>query len=503
MKFTMLMLEIRSGLPGFTGHYSEGVGSIAAVIKQAGHDFELLHLTRPEDARELAVEVAETDPDVIGLSCMTHTFPYVRSFAKAIKERLPRTPTVLGGVHAILNPEESIGVDGVDAVCLGEGETVVLPLLERLADGQSFADVEGLWVKHDGQVLRNPPTPLIQELDSLPAPDRSVFDFSRLVSTREGVLYVFASRGCPYDCAFCSNAAIRARSPNPTKYLRYKSVAHVCREIESAAREFPGTLRGIYFQDEILTLNRSWLAEFAEVYPRRIGVPFNCNLRADLVTPRVAEQLQRAGCNSVSIGLESGVERIRGGVLGKNISDAEFHTAFERLRDHGMQINTFSMVGLPEETPTEALTTVFFNAESGVDKNMVSIFCPYPGTPLFEKVVAKGILSDRMPDTYQDDTPLDQTSISAGQVRFIHDFFNAIIFLLRLRWPGRRLKRPLIRFVERDGISLRLLSAVKRTLMHALAGPYLLAGRCLFDRQARVFKKQVSVCSPLAGRRDG
>ena len=504
MKFTMLMLEIRSGVPGFSGSYSEGIASIAAVVKEAGNDFELIHLTRPTSAQKLAERVGRTKPDAVGYSCMTHTFPYLKAFAPAIKKALPNVPTLMGGVHAILNPQESIEVEGIDAVCLGEGETVVLPFLEQIERGQSFEDLTGLFVNHNGKVHRNAANPLVVNLDSLPMPDRSIFDFSKLITTREGVLYVFASRGCPYQCPFCSNHAIRSQAPNSKDYLRYKSVARVCDEIEIAASHFPGKLRGLYFQDEILTMNLNWFSEFANVYPRRIGIPFNCNLRADLVSERTADFLQKSGCNSVSIGLESGVERIRHMVVGKNISDEVFHKAFERLHERGIGVNTFSMIGLPGETPAEALETVFFNADSKVDKNMVSIFCPYPGTALHKMAVSSGILSSRMPDTFQDDTPLVQSTISAGQVRFIHDFFKEIVFLKRSRWPGAALREPLIRYVERDGLTMQVLSRSKRTARFLLTIPYLLVGRYIFNRQARVFKNRPGVplpTKPADGRR--
>jgi radical SAM superfamily enzyme YgiQ (UPF0313 family) len=506
MKFTMLMLEIRSGVPGFSGSYSEGIASIAAVVKDVGHEFELIHVTRPTSAEKLAERVAETKPDAVGYSCMTHTFPYLKAFAPAIKRALPNVPTLMGGVHAILNPQESIEVEGIDAVCLGEGESVMLPFLERIEQGRSFEDVTGLFVNHNGNIHHNAARPLVVNLDSLPMPDRSVFDFSKLVTTREGVLYVFASRGCPYQCPFCSNHAIRSQAPNSKDYLRYKGVARVCEEIEIAASHFPGKLRGLYFQDEILTMNLAWFSEFANVYPQRIGIPFNCNLRADLVSERTADLLQKSGCNSVSIGVESGVERIRHLVVGKNITDAVFGQAFERLHVRGIGVNTFNMIGLPGETPADALETVFFNADSKVDKNMVSIFCPYPGTKLHKISMDAGILSPSMSDTFQDYSPLAQSTISGSQVRFIHDFFKEIVFLKRSRWPGAALREPLIRYVEHDGLTMKVLSRSKRTARFLLTVPYLLVGRYLFNRQSRVFKAPAGVPRPArrpeVGRRE-
>ena len=116
MRVTMALLEIRSKLPGFTGYYSEGVASIAALVRRAGHDFKLLHITRPIDPELLANQVAQTAPDLVCFSCMTHTYPYLKSFARSIKRALPDVPTLMGGVHAILNPEESIQCDGLDVV---------------------------------------------------------------------------------------------------------------------------------------------------------------------------------------------------------------------------------------------------------------------------------------------------------------------------------------------------------------------------------------------------
>jgi len=499
MNVTMALLEIRSGLPGFTGYYAEGVASIAGLVRQAGHDFRLMHITRPMDPEEFGERVAASDPQLVCFSCMTHTFPYLKSFAQAVKKRLPNVPTLMGGVHAILSPEESIRVDGLDAVCQGEGESVIVDVLRRIEDGKSLSDVLGLYVKENGIIRKNPNAPMIEELDSLPMPDRSVFDFERLVSTKEGVLYVFCSRGCPYKCPFCSNEAIRDQFPNSNRYLRYKSVERVCDEIESSLKYFPQGLMGIYFQDEILTLKKSWFEHFAEVYPKRIGLPYNCNLRADNVKPRTAELLGKSGCNSVSIGLESGSERIRKAVVGKDIPDREFETAFELLHAQGIQVNTFNMIGLPGETPEEALRTAFFNATSKSDKTMVSIFCPYPGTPLHKEVVANGILSERMPDTYSEDTPLDQESISASQVRFIHDFFGLIVRLRRSKWPGKAIEKPLLKLVERDGFTIKALVRLKRIAKFLLSAPYMAFGRLFYNRQSEVFRKGAVSCEHLVG----
>jgi len=485
MKFTLVLVEIRAGFPGFSGHYSEGVASLAAVTRRCGHDFELVHLTKPIAAAALAHRVARTKPDLVGFSCTTHTFPYAQAFIPVLKAALPGTPIVLGGVHALLNPEACLGVRGLDAVCLGEGEAVLEAMLARLGAGQSLADLAGLWVREGEVVHRNAVLPLLEDLDALPLPERGIFDFPRLMTSREGVLYIFASRGCPYSCHFCCNAAIRERFPNRARYVRFKSVPRVCEEIETALRLFPGTARGIYFQDEILPMNKVWFASFTAMYRQRIGLPFNCNLRADLVTEELVTQLRGAGCAGVSIGLETGSQSLRKEVLGKAIADEVFHEACRLIRAAGIRITAFSMVGLPGETVEDALATVQMNADLGVHRTCISIFCPYPDTRLYAECKERNLLSAPLPDTYQEASPLVQESIQERQVRFIHDHFGLLVSLAAK--PHSRLRAVLWGAIRRNAPILSAFSRGQRWAKYLLSRPYLFAGRFLFNRQKRIF----------------
>jgi len=485
MKFTLVVVEIRSGFPGFSGHYGEGPASLAAVARRCGHEVELIHLTRPVSPNEVAKRIVRTAPDLVGFSCMTHTFPFVKAFIPVVRAALPGTLIVLGGVHALLDPEACMEVEGLDAVCTGEGELVVERLLSHLASGDPIGAMPGLWVREGEVVHRNPVLPLLEDLDSLPLPDRGIFDFPRLMTSREGVLYILASRGCPYACHFCCNDAIRAHYPNRERFLRFKSVARVCEEIESALPLFRGKVRGIYFQDEILSVNQDWLSSFAEVFPQRIGLPFNCNLRADLVTEAGVSLLRAAGCTGVSMGLESGSQRLRKEALGKDIPDHVFRHAVGLIRAKGMRITTFSMVGLPGETVEDAYETVQMNADLGVDRTCISIFCPYPGTRLHDECRKRQILSGSLPDTYQDTTPLLQDTIHPRQVQFIHDFFGSLVYLAGGSRPAWHV--AVWGAILRNVPGLSLLSRGKRCIKFVLSVPYLHAGRFLFNRQRSIF----------------
>lgn len=487
MRFTMVLAEIRSDFPGFSGFYSEGIASLASLLKANNHSFTLVHLTRPEAPFTVATKVVATAPGVIGYSCITHTFHYVRKFSEAIRKIVPRIPSIIGGVHAILHPEECLASPGIDAVCTGEGEIPLQHFIDRLQNKMAWNDIPGIWTKNGNMVVKNPCSPVISNLDSLPLPDRSIFASSRLMTAREGVMYAYASRGCPFDCAFCCNDALRRARPDSTPVVRLKSVLRVCEEISASTEFKEKKLSGIYFQDDIFPLSKEWLEEFAEIYPAKIGTPFNCNLRASVVTEERVRLLRSSGCVSVSIGVESGVEVLRATLLGKNITNSQFDKAFGILQRHRIRINTFSMVGLPGETVGNALETVRFNSHRAINKPLCSIFFPYYGTVLYNRCRAEGLLTERMSDTYQQTTVLQQLSIAPQQVEFLHDFFGAMIFTIRRYGDKSIVVRMMFQWIRQGNLSLIIATRFYRIIRRLIIVPYLTAGKYVHNRQKKIF----------------
>ncbi len=165
-------------LSGFFRHYSEGIASIAASVKAAGHGFELIHLTQPTAPESVAARIAAIGADAVGFSCMTHTAPYLEVYAPAVRRMLPRLPIVCGGVHPTLSPEACLAIEGIDAACIGEGEPVAVAIFDRLQRGDGLRGLPGLWVKTDEGIERNAPAAPAACLDTLPPPDRGVFEFA-------------------------------------------------------------------------------------------------------------------------------------------------------------------------------------------------------------------------------------------------------------------------------------------------------------------------------------
>ncbi len=351
-----------------------GIMYIAALLKRAGHEVRFL----PTRGVDLVAEVAHFAPAVIGYGVCTGQHTYYLALNRFLK-RQHDFLAVFGGPHATFFPE-MIQEEGVDVVCRGEGEYAMLELCDRLEAGHGFADVANLYVKQEGRIYRNSPRPLIKDLDSLPFPDRepryALDEHHRAYATQS----FLTSRGCPYHCAYCFNVAIGRFYGSEWFRPRLRSPENVVQEIE-AVRATSG-ISFVQFRCSIFPYEREWLEEFADIYPRRIGLPFYAHVRANHVSAEVVSLLARAGCKSVNMGIECADETYRRDVLQRPMSNDVIRAACRRLHDHGIAILADNMVGLPGRTLEDDIDTLKFNAECEIDYPLAMILQPYPGTEI-------------------------------------------------------------------------------------------------------------------------
>ncbi|MGC9024159.1 MAG: B12-binding domain-containing radical SAM protein, partial [Chloroflexia bacterium] len=267
------------------GYYYSGLAILSAVLKGAGHEAALLHVTQPpareEFLRRLEALLPPAGPLLIGFSITSNMVPFLREWGRWIKEKWPQALLIAGGVHPTLVPEETLALPPVDLVCVGEGEGAILDLAEALEQGRPPSGIRNLWWKRpDGSVERNPLRPLV-DLDALPFPDRALYDYPRLHHERQGEATMMVSRGCPYRCTYCCNEALREVYRGLGKAVRFRSVPLVIAELQKVLADYP-FIRRFVFDDDILPLRRDWFREFARAYAREVGRPFACNLRPNL-----------------------------------------------------------------------------------------------------------------------------------------------------------------------------------------------------------------------------
>jgi anaerobic magnesium-protoporphyrin IX monomethyl ester cyclase len=385
----------------------QGILLISSVLKQAGHRISLVVATE-EDPLEAALRLR---PDVVGYTVYTGPHTWYLGLNQRIRAQLPGIFSIFGGPHPTFFPE-MIEQPGVDGLCIGEGEYAMLDLmtaLERNGDGVTLArpSIPNWWFKLNGEVVRNPLRPLLtgEELDALPFADRDLLYAAHKQSRRTKIKPFITGRGCPYDCAFCFNKAYSDLYQGQGRRFRRRSVDNVIRELIEVTSRYD--VRFVLFMDDTFILQSKWLEAFMARYKDEIGLPFWCQVRANLVTDRNAALFKDAGCASVSFGLETGNDRLRNVILNRNMSREEILGAAEMLRRHGIPLMTNNMLGLPTGTLQNDFETLELNVQCRPAYANVFLFQPYPKTALGEWAYEHGWMMgsfDDLSGSVSDDT---------------------------------------------------------------------------------------------------
>jgi anaerobic magnesium-protoporphyrin IX monomethyl ester cyclase len=387
-----------------------GIATLSAVLKEAGHETSLIHVVAPPEREWLVERVKEHKPDLVGFSSTTHMFRHVASWAGWLRGELD-VPVACGGVHPTIATREVAETPGIDFACVGEAEDTLLELCGALSAGEDPSIIRGLWAERpDGSIARNAARPLRTDLDSLPFPDRTIFDADLFCEDQHPRGTVMASRGCPFNCTYCSNHAQKSVYPNPSEYVRFRSPENVVSEIERMVAE-DGRIEYIRFDDDILTVERDWFARLSALYKERVAMPFICNSRVNFMSEETAAALADMGCIVVCMGIESGNPWLREKVLNRRMSNEQISRAFGQCRDAGMKTVSTNMFGLPLEDTSMVLDTVKLNGLCHPDTIQVSTFIPYPSTELYRLCEEKGLMDGgRVDSIFLGRSPLKPTS---------------------------------------------------------------------------------------------
>ena len=415
------------------GNYSEGLASISAVVKAGGHKVSLLHIDKGFNEKEYKARLKQYGKiDLIGFSCRTTIFNYVKKLVKWTKEANKKVFIFAGGYHAILVPEDFMNIKELDAVCVGEGEYPTLELMDKMAAGKNFDKIKSFYFKKDGKIIKNPVRPLIADLDELPFPDIELFDYKNLSSTKTDTALIMLSRGCIYSCTYCGNSQFRNIYPNKGKYARFRSPKKSIQLIKEILKKYPN-IKYICFRDAIFNMFPKWFDEFIDLYTKEVKLLFTCNLRFDIVTEDTVRRMKEAGCYTIDIGLESGNKEIRKKYLRRYTTDEQMINSSNWFNKYKITVLTYNILGLPYEDLHKALETVKLNAKLKSDQMIPNIFYPYPMTKLKEIAEEAGFLRDITPKTK---VYLKQPQFPDHHVLFAANYFG---FYVRLyQWCFKR-----------------------------------------------------------------
>ncbi len=367
----------------YTGDEQLGIMTISSMLKQNGHQVEILEAEYKKVKEKLESRI----PTILAYSTPTVYSDYYVQLNKRIKKDFAAF-SVFGGPHPTVAPE-MIEEDGIDGICIGEGELAMTELADSLNLGRPIRCIKNWWIKDGGKIFKNPLRPRIENLDELPFPDRELF--KRLSLFDKEKIHVITGRGCPYECSYCCNPVYDRLYKDESRKIRRRSVPNVIEEIKQAKKRLP--LKFVIFDDDIFVIPHEWLKELCRHYKKEIGLPFFCNVRADLVSYKTVECLKDAGCFSISMGIETADDNSRNDILKRNMTKEQIIEAARLIKEKKIILKASNIIGIPGSSLEADFETAKLNVLCAVDYSSVDILTPYPGTEIFNEANGNGLIS--------------------------------------------------------------------------------------------------------------
>jgi radical SAM superfamily enzyme YgiQ (UPF0313 family) len=405
-----------------------GVMQLSALCKRDGHQTRLSVLAR----QPISTALREFEPDVVGYSVMTAN---KELFAKAdsevrdyVRQSGKRVFRVMGGPHPTFFPEV-LGELELDAIVVGHGDYALPRLLDRLGQNAAPDGIPNVLTGTTQEVVRE----VVSDYDALPFLDRSlVYDFAPDLQ-EVGIRSFMTSRGCPYQCTYCFNHAFNQMFHEAGRRLfARRSVDHLIAEIRHVRAAYP-PLRYVQFSDSVFVLHSDeWLREFAEKYPRQVGLPFFCCIQPKDLTEAVARLLRAAGCRALGMSIETGIESVRNKILKRRTPDRTLLEAFGIARKHGLRAQTNVMLGLPGTTLEDDFRSVYFARKCAPTLATFSIFCPFPRTELAKYATELGLIADGVDynTMYRDKSVLNSYTDEEKEIQVRLTYLSSVFCLL-------------------------------------------------------------------------
>lgn len=391
--------------------------------------------------KEITKHVNEFCPDIIGISITEDTSKTGLHFASVCKQVVPKVPIVMGGVFCSTRPDKVIAHEAVDIVCVGEGEVAVKELVDRLSKGKNIQDIQNLWIKlPDGSIKKNPVGPPT-DLNSLPYPDLSLVEDRHLYAPFAGhvykMSYIESQRGCPRRCTYCCNQIfLDTYSKYGKSYLRRKTVPRLINELVFLKDTYE--LNFIQFTDDDFLLRPlEEILSFSKLYKEKVDLPFWIQAEAWHITEDKVALIRKAGCISISIGIETGSDYILKNIMKRNTPREQTLKAFKIMHKYGIRTSGNVIIGMPEETRENIFETIELVRECEPKSINSSIFIPYYGLALREYSIKKGYLDESYHRDLMDSwcAVLDMPQISKKEVEDIARTFCLYSSLPKELWP--------------------------------------------------------------------
>lgn len=372
-----------------------GLSYISSLLEQNGHKTDILVLPHNAQMYILDKKISDFNPAIILFSIVYKEFYSVIKIVKHIRNKYKNTIFLgAGGAHVTLNASEVLH-HGFDAVCIGEGEYPTLELVQQLEQGQRPTKIKNMWFNTPEGIEKNEVRAYIEDLDALPFPNRKMWQ--PFIKNTDSIHDIIIGRGCPYNCTYCCNHALRKMGTG--RYVRFRKPEYIIKEIQDLIATFP-TIKTIFLEAEAINLNMPFLEELSirlkelnDTLPVPLVFGANIRLHANIDMQRIMDLFVTANIVITNIGIESGNEQIRKEVLKRGeYSNDDIQNAVRIAKKAHRHLMLFVLLGIPGETVENCRETVMLIKECHPHFIHLGIFTPYPGTELYNSCLSNGLI---------------------------------------------------------------------------------------------------------------
>ncbi|MGC8927738.1 MAG: B12-binding domain-containing radical SAM protein [Myxococcota bacterium] len=371
-----------------------GLAYIAAILIKKGFEVEVMdYFGESLSYEDLANRIGLFRPDLVGITTLTPSAPVVERMCQIIRDKSKETKIVLGGIHASLFYEDFLNTGIADIITHGEGEETILEIVDYLEKKRELRDIKGIAFRENGKNINTPNREPPTNLDDLPFPAWQLFPYKEygmlpFADIAKPTLSISGSRGCPYRCTYCSLDYMG-------KIYRKRSPASIADEFEYLYKNF--NVRQIGFIDPIFPFDEEHTTLLCEELIRRginKKVVWISETRPDRLNQKLLNLMYRSGARRLLFGIESGSQRVLNSI-NKRLDLSLTKEMIQIAHKENIHIVGLFMIGLPDETEDEIEETIRFSIESDVDFAKFAITVPFPGSQLYDQLIAKGKLNRR------------------------------------------------------------------------------------------------------------
>ncbi|TAN42062.1 MAG: radical SAM protein [Nitrospirae bacterium] len=347
--------------------------------------------TEETDKDALVSNILERNPRVVGFSIMSSYFPFFTGIARKIKELAPEVITVCGGVHATIVPEQSFSTGVYDYLIIGDGEEGLRKLLNYIISPEKadIRTIDNLMYRDSvsEEICRNPSVPY-HDLDALPVPDYSLY--------REHIHNTFMmvkfSRGCPYQCTYCSANTLNKAYKKGQKVVRSMSAARAMNVLEHMLRDAPRT-KAIWFVDDNFSQSFEFMKEFLGKYKEKVNLPYRVFANPLELDEEKVQLLSRTGCETITIGMQTLNDFVRRDICKRRETNEDIFRLSILANKYKIALYVDLIFGLPTESFEMIEAALPFAAVLQIGRFATFNLVLLPGTQMVDIAVVHGMIS--------------------------------------------------------------------------------------------------------------